>query len=432
MSRILNSTLASSVLNDKEASQSLDSTTQNLLRASAEGRINAAYIDNFKADDLINAFIPIFNKFGRQVVFDLLGGWNDPLTEVFLRDSNTFGLYTGLLSVNADPDKDKFEYQIDDGEGNDQFAVIQPDVNEAVITLTDKPQYPVSVTYVRLREAFINSYGFEGVTAEIIDSVRKKALLDQWKLTRKALFNVESKNILPYYVSKSTLEDSDSAKKLYAEITDVVDHLAEPSAKYNTLGYYSNLTKGRGVFIFNNKQNIYVNFNVLASLFNSDKVNNAPYFKKILSVVTDDYPDFIGAILDPDIYRVELTHNSLEAAYNKKNKVYTFWQTTLRKRGFNPALDGVILTNKVVDPWVEKYITKDPKGKKHTFFKINGLINAQTYYTTDGTDPSTDGTRVLYDGYSKIEVTSTKTVKVISILDPSTKSQVVTEEITVE
>lgn len=377
----------------------------------------ATMINGIGIESLMNAMIPVFNKFGKQVVYDLLGGWDDDLTSLFRRDTNEYGEYTGLLAVNVEEGTEQL--QLDDGLGNSPFDVVLADAEELVIKFEDKPQAVVTVSDVRLRQAFISEYGFADITALIIDTARKKIKLRNYKMTKADLFANETK-FKSYLVPTVGLDNQETAKKVYSEITNLLKTMNEPSRLYNKMGFLANVNKGRAIGIFNGAASTIFDFNVIASLFNSDKVNNSSWFSDIKEVMTDIPATVIGLIGDPDMYRVEIAHESLESIRNPKNRTINYFANAWIKRREVDFLNAVLIKTEIDNPWIETRTKKDSEGNLHKYFKINGTINALTFYTTDDSTPTysaegvPSGTTRQYNGTDWIEYNSTTTVKVVS------------------
>ena len=390
-----------------------------ILTIVASGNSNrvAQMVNGLGIEQLMNAMIPVFNKFGRQVVYDLLGGWDDTLTELFRRDSAEYGEYTGLLAVNIEEGVEQLE--LDDGLGNSPFDVKLADVEELVVKVVDRPQAMVTVSDIRLKQAFISEYGFADITDLIIDTARKRVKLHNYKTTKAQLFRNETK-FKSYVVAPVSLDTPEASKEVYAEITNLLKTMSEPSRLYNKMGFLANTNKGRAIGIFNGKTSTIFDFNIIASLFNSDKVNNDSYFADIHEVMTDIPESVVALIGDPDMYRVEVQHDSLEAIRNPKNRTINYFMNMFVKRREVDFLDAVLIKTEIDDPWIDTRVTKDSKGNLHKWFKINGTINADTFYTTDGTEPQYNdqgvptGTTQKYDGTSWIEYNKSTQVKMVS------------------
>ena len=415
-----NQAQAAAILADAENMSVVLTPEQNdILTIVASGNNNriAQMVNGLGIEQLMNAMIPVFNKFGRQVVYDLLGGWDDDLTEIFRRDSAEYGEYTGLLAVNIEEGVNQLE--LDDGLGNSPFDVKLADVEELVVRIVDKPQAMVTISDIKLKQAFINEYGFQDITAKIIDTARKTVQLHNYRTTKAQLFKNETK-FKSYLVAPVSLSTPEASKEVYAEITNLLKTMKEPSRLYNKMGFLANTNKGRAVGIFNGKTSTIFDFNIIASLFNSDKVNNSSYFGEIHEVMTDIPESVVALIGDPDMYRVEIMHDSLEAIRNPKNRTINYFANAFIKRREVDFLNAILVKTEIDNPWIDTRVTKDSEGNLHKYFKINGTINALTFYTTDGTAPQyteqgvPTGTTQLYDGTSWIEYNTSTSVQMVS------------------
>lgn len=353
--------------------------------------------------DLRNIFLAVYNKFGKQVVFDVLGSWKNELTAMFLRDSNEVGEFTEIMAVNNDPAKNMRKYQLDDGFGNNPFGVYFPEVADNILKIDDNVQWVQTITDAEMRKAFIQPYGLMStMTGLIIDSLNKKA--DIWLYNRaKEMLSKIGLNVVIGEVTNET-----TAKTAYEIILEYASNFAEPKEMFNEEGIYSQTNKADTRLLLTNKQKASFDVKVMASLLNSGKIDLSTKIGKYDSFDLTNYKTFsisidagtgeetvtttdhsinnvVGYLIDKDKVRLELYLVDMEAIRNPKNLSTNYWHTIMLKAGVITFLNGVKLIAKPTAPKVET-------GSDSKAYALTSDLNVKLYYTTDGSTPDNTDT----------------------------------------
>ena len=112
------------------------------------------------------------------------------------------------------------------------------------------------------------------------------------------------------------------ARKVYEQIIDLVTKMTIPNNKYNINAKLATTNMGEAILVLNTAYNASFDVNVLASLFNSDTISKAKYFKEVVVVNQPTDANCFGYILDPDA--IILTNEKLETT-SFYNQTYAFY-----------------------------------------------------------------------------------------------------------
>lgn len=363
---------------------------------------STAELATLSIEDQRNIFLAVYNKFGKQVIFDVLGGWTDSLTKLFLRDSNELGEFTELMAVNNDPVKNMRKYQLDDNFGNNPFGVYYPEVADNILKIDQEIQWVQTITATEMRKAFINVNGLMNALATlIIGSLNKKADIFLYNRSKEMLSKIGLNLVVGEVTSEAT------AKTAFEIILETASNFAEPKTIYNEEGVYSSTNKENAILLLTNKAKAKFDVKVMASLLNSDKINLSAKIGKYESFDLTNYKTFsisiaedgtetasatdhtienvVGYLIDKDKIREELYLVATEAIRNPKNLSTNYWHTVMTKAGVITFLNGLKLIAKPNKPIVET-------GSDSKAYAITSDLNVKLYYTLDGSTPDKEDT----------------------------------------
>lgn len=363
---------------------------------------STAELATLTVEDQKNLFLAIYNKFGKQVVFDVLGGWTDELTKLFLRDSSENGEFTELMAVNNDPAKNMRKYQLDDHFGNNPFGVYYPEVADNILKIDQQVQWVQTLTREEMRKALINQYGImEALTSLIIGSLNKKADIFLYNRTKEILSKIGLNLVVGEVSSEAT------AKTAFKIILKTASKFAEPKTIYNEEGIYASTNKEDAILLLTNEEKANFDVDIMASLLNSGKIDLSTKIGKYDSFDLNEYKTFtinideygnetvtvtdhtinnvVGYLVDKDKVRTELFLTAMEAIRNPKNLSTNFWHTVMTKAGVITFLNGLKLIAKPNKPIVET-------GADSKAYAITSDLNVKLYYTLNGDTPDKDDT----------------------------------------
>lgn len=382
-----------------------DGLPVNLAQAVADAITNNSVADLalLEIEDQRNIFLSVYNKFGKQVIFDVLGGWTNELTKLFLRDSNETGEFTELMAVNNDPAQNMRKYQLDDNFGNNPFGVYFPEVADNILKITNEIQWVQTITATEMRKAFIKVDGLlSTMTGLIIDSLNKKADIYLYNMTKELLSKIGLNVVI------GAVSDETTAKKAYEIILEHANNFAEPKKIYNEEGIYASTNKEDNVLLITNRTKAQFDVKVMASLLNSEKINLNNKIGKYDSFDLANYNTYsisvdagtgaetvtetphtisnvVGYLVDKDKIRTELFLVAMEAIRNPKNLSTNYWHTIMAKGGVITFLNGVKL---IAKPSTPKVMT----GSDSKAYAITSDLNVKIYYTLNGNTPDKDDT----------------------------------------
>lgn len=173
------------------------------------------------------------------------------------------------------------EFNVEKAEAR-EFKRTIPDVRTAFHNINYRVQYPITVQYEDLRQAFISLSGVSDLIAKIIDSVYRSAEYDEFLLFKYLIIKgVTSGKFYPVPVDMSDIKN---AAVKFRSISNTLPFI---SNKYNAAGVHTNTDKSEQEIFMSADFNAQFDVNVLASAFNMDKAD----FMGRLNLI-DDWTSF--------------------------------------------------------------------------------------------------------------------------------------------
>ena len=353
--------------------------------------------------DLRNLFLNVYNKFGKQVIFDVLGGWANELTEMFLREASEAGEFTELMAVNNDPAKNMRKYQLDDGFGNNPFGVYYPEIASDILKIDDGVQWVQTIAYDEMRKAVLSTYGIlTTISSLIIDSINKKADIYMYNRTKEMLNKIGLNLVIGEVSNEAT------GKQAFKVILRTAGKFAEPKTIFNEAGIIASTNKKDAVLLLTNETKANFDVDVMASLLNSDKINLSAKIGKYASFDLNEYNTYtitvnqetgaetvattkhtidnvVGYLVDKDKLRTEIFLKATEAIRNPKNLGTNYFHTCILKAGILTFLNGLKLIAKPNKPIVET-------GADSKAYALTSDLNVKLYYTLNGDTPTKEST----------------------------------------
>ena len=306
---------------------------------SKTGTINANKLSMFGDEPVVaNEFLSdMTNKIVVQRTYDLFRDWEMPF-KVFMREMGRLGdveeLLTAELSVAHDYD------------GTDvPFSAEKPDIVLSWIKTEDKKVSRVKLSYEIWAGAFVSEQGLSNIVGIILKNLRDTLELVVYDNIRtdfasKTMFSKEK-----VITEISGAGETANAQTAYEEILKLVGDMSLPSDDFNTAEVKTLTGKGHAVLVLNPLYKASFDVNVLASLFNSDKVGENKYFRDVIVAEMED-SDQIGIILDEEAYlwgyRINVAQNIINPANLTIEEYYHRWV----KRAGVPFRNAVRLVTK--------------------------------------------------------------------------------------
>lgn len=157
-----------------------------------------------------------------------------------------------------------------------------------------KMQYPVTVTYDNLRNAFLSETGIRDLVSAKMESCISGAELDEYTAMKGLIDTGYEKNVLPA-VHVDEVVNETTAKELLAQIKQAVGEFKFPNPANNIVGATSSSPASNLIFITTPKVNARISVDALAYAFNLDKAD-----VEVRTVVVDSFshPAIQGVLLD--------------------------------------------------------------------------------------------------------------------------------------
>ena len=303
------------------------------------GTINKDKLAMFGDEPAVaNEFISdMTNKIVVQRTYDLFRDWEMPF-KVFMREMGRLGdveeLLSAELSTPADYDEDAVPFGAD-----------KPSIVLSWVKTEDKKVTQVKLSYEIWAGAFVSEQGLSNIAGIILKNLRDSLELLVYDNIRtdfssKTMFSKEE-----VITEISGAGETANAQTAYEEILKLASSMSLPSDEYNTAGVKTLTGKGRAVLVLNPRYKSSFDVNVLASLFNSDKVGENKYFREVIVAEMED-EDQVGIILDEEAYlwgyRINVAQNIINPANLTIEEYYHRWV----KRAGVPFRNAVRLVTK--------------------------------------------------------------------------------------
>lgn len=157
-----------------------------------------------------------------------------------------------------------------------------------------KMQYPVTVTYDNLRNAFLSETGIRDLVSAKMEACISGAELDEYTAMKGLIDTGYEKQVLPAVHVDEVVNEA-TAKELLAQIKQAVGEFAFPNPANNIVGATSSSPASNLIFITTPKVNARISVEALAYAFNLDKAD-----VEVRTVVVDGFshPAIQGVLLD--------------------------------------------------------------------------------------------------------------------------------------
>lgn len=157
-----------------------------------------------------------------------------------------------------------------------------------------KMQYPVTVTYDNLRNAFLSETGIRDLVSAKMESCVSGAELDEYTAMKGLIDTGYKKKVLPAVHVDEVVNEA-TAKELLAQIKQAVGEFAFPNPANNIVGATSSSPASNLIFITTPKVNSRISVEALAYAFNLDKAD-----VEVRTVIIDGFshPAIQGVLLD--------------------------------------------------------------------------------------------------------------------------------------
>lgn len=239
---------------------------QNHMPKDISDNIQRVYSDIMEIQPLRNAIVPaLVQRIGLQTIDTL--AWTNPLA-MYKKDPMRYGSTQEEIFVNMckgkvyDP-RESYEYA---------FQLYQSYIMAAFHKVNLQIQYPVTVTFDNLRNAFTSEYGIRDMISAKMQSAVTAANWDEYLAMKQLIDAGYDAQVLPAR-TVSAVADEETAKAMLVEVKSAVGEFRFPLPTNNIAGATSASQPYNLIFITTPRVNANISVEALAYAFHMDKAD---------------------------------------------------------------------------------------------------------------------------------------------------------------
>ena len=310
------------------------------------GEIDENSLSRFGDEPVIaNEFISAMaNKIVVQRAFDLFRDYEMPFG-MFRKEMSRLGDAEELLTASLVAPKD----YTDIGVNVSPFDATKPTIHLSWIKTEDKKYVDVQLIYEIWAGAFVSETGLSNIAGIILKNLRDSIenMVYDTIVAQLAEYDNISYDSTGGGTDHTVVElqavsgegETANAQKAYEGIMKTAMQMTLPSKDFNKSGLKTFTPKGRAVLFLNAKYGASFDINVLASLFNSDKIGTDKYFKEVRIIDTPDNhgnDTVIGYIVDDEAFMWGYRFVVSDSIRNPKTLAIDTYYHAWVKRAFVP------------------------------------------------------------------------------------------------
>lgn len=205
----------------------------------------------------------------------------------------------------------KFEH-IEHGESIDPYKVTKPSVKVLYHKIDREVQYTVTIWDDMLKRAFKSPQGMNSLVDQITQSLYEAMTVDEFTYAKNLLSN-EAK-VYGHVEDLGEVETQyELASKLLGQIKIVASNMKFKRKDYNVLEVETMTPPEEIVVVLRNDMKEAIDLQVLAGVFNLDKVELS---QRVIEVDSFDDVEMLGCVLDARGFRI---HDALKDAESQRN-----------------------------------------------------------------------------------------------------------------
>lgn len=303
------------------------------------------------------------------------------------------------------------------------FAIYQSNIMAAYHRVNFEMQYPVTVSYRNLQDAFTSEYGIRDLITAKVQQCFSSSNYDEYLAMRGLVETGYNKGLL-YPVTVPAVTDEASSKTFLAEAKAYVGNMAFPNPLYNFAGATSFSAPNTLVFITTPRTNAQLGVQALAYMFNDDRAA-----LNVETIIVDKFenPDIQAVLCDIRFFNVREQFREFTDNYNGASLNWNYFYTLVEMISASPFYPCVVFTTKAASVTAVKgtNITDYVPGSEYTLqYTVTGesagyVPQEVDFELTGNTDSDTmivPGTNTLIIGKKE---TGTIAITVTSRYSPS-------------
>ena len=304
----------------RAVAKSLSADVANHIPDNASDTLHEVFDDMFNYAPRRNELVPaLVERIGLQTVESM--AWRNPLAR-FKKDPLRYGATheeTYINMAQAQEYDAKADYEL-------AFRQYQSYIMSVFHEINLKLQYPVTVTFDNIRDAFLTPTGIRDMISAKMESAVTAANWDEYLAMRGLIDTAYEKELVPVaHVDEVT--NKDTANTLLAAIKQAVGEFAFPNPANNIAGATSSSKPSNLIWLTTPKVNAQISVEALAYAFNMDKAD-----VDVQTVIVDkfEHASIQGVLVDVRFFNVreqikELSDQRL-ANVLSWNYFYTMWE----------------------------------------------------------------------------------------------------------
>lgn len=274
--QITNAQLINAIVQGASYSDRIPVATQSNLSDVADAILNYAPAKN----DVLTA---LYNKIALTIINSM--EFNSPFDR-FRRADINYGDTLEDIFVDI---PEGYEY---DHTATNPFAQVTPDVKALYSVINKQLQYEQTIWDAEFRRALRSPYGLDTLVNKIINTLTTASRVDDF-LIAKELLSQEGGYGKVVYMGAETGTPATDGKKLLDAIKNASAGMKFPSRQFNQQGVMNTTPMDRQILIISSKYKNIIDLDVLAGVYNLDKVD----FKQQIIEIDGFEDDEIGAVL---------------------------------------------------------------------------------------------------------------------------------------
>ena len=250
---------------------------QNHLPEITSNNISQVYDDILRYNPLRNEVVPALVRLIGMLSVDTVA-WRNPLAR-YKKNPMRYGeteeeTYVNMCKGHVYDPRDSFEKA---------FQIYESYIMSVFHNINLKIQYPVTVTFDNLRNAFFNEYGIRDMISAKMESAITGANWDEYLAMKMLIDAAYDKQILPA-VTVPEVVDEESAKDMLVEVKTAIGEFSFPNPANNIAGSTASSRPENIIFITTPRTNANISVQALAYAYQLDRAQ-----VEVNTVVVDNF-----------------------------------------------------------------------------------------------------------------------------------------------
>lgn len=220
------------------------------------------------------------------------------------------------------------------------YAIYESEVMAAYHKINFQEQYPVTISFDELRNAFTSAYGIRDLLRAKVDSLYSGANYDEYLITLQLCDNAYDQGLI-YPVTVSAITDETSAKAFLTKARAAVRRFAFPHPEYTIAGATSFSVPEEIIMITTPDVEANVDVQAIGYAFNQGRVE-----VKVETIVIDHFEnDQIQAIIcDARWFRVRDNFRTFTEGYNAAALSWNYFYNVSELFSVSPFMPCIAFT----------------------------------------------------------------------------------------